>query len=89
MLIGNCRYAEMRNLYVRQLVYTWAKDPTDKTCVQVGKKIDSFAEGSLEHATEMLSAFWKTVSGDGGVETPSNTSSPVRLSQLRLLSWVE
>jgi hypothetical protein len=55
-------------------------DSTDATRVRVEKKIDSFVEGDLEHATEMLSALWKIANKDGSITGPSNTSPVVNLS---------
>jgi hypothetical protein len=46
---------------------------TETTRASVDKKIDSFVEGDLEHATEMLSALWEIANKDGDVKAPSNT----------------
>jgi len=43
----------------------------------VDEKIDSFYEGNLEHATEVLSALWEIVNKDGDITAPSNTSPAV------------
>ena len=50
---------------------------TEATRVSFDKKTDSFAEGDLEHATEVLSALWEVVNSDGEIEAPSSTPSIV------------
>ena len=55
------------------------------TRASVEKKIDSFVEEGVEHATEMLSALWEIVNKDGDVKAPTNTSSAVSLFQICLL----
>ena len=47
------------------------------TWASINKKIDSIAGGGLEHATEILSALWETVNGDGDIVAPSDTSPAV------------
>jgi hypothetical protein len=80
------RYDEIRSLYVDQLASVWMGDSTTVTTrVSVDKKIDSFVEGDLEHATEMLSALWEIVNKDGDITAPSNTSSTVSPFQFCLL----
>ena len=49
-------------------------DSADATRLRVEKNIDSFVEGDLEHATEMLSALWKIANKDGNIPAPSNPS---------------
>lgn len=71
------RYPEIRNIYVNQLAYAWVGDSADATRVKVDQKIDSFAEGDLEHATEMLSALWKIANKDGNISAPSNATPGV------------
>jgi len=44
---------------------------TEATRVSFEKKIDSFVEGDLEHATEVLSALWEIVNGDEEIKAPS------------------
>lgn len=46
---------------------------TEATRASVDEKIDSFAEGDLEHATEILSALWEIVNNDGDITAPSST----------------
>jgi len=53
---------------------------TETTRASVDKKIDSFFEGDLEYATEMLSALWEIATKDGDVKAPSNDSPAVSLS---------
>ena len=74
MLMERPRYDEIRSLYVDQLAFVWMEDSTTETTrASVDKKIDSFAEGDLEHATEMLSALLEIVNKDNDVNAPSNT----------------
>lgn len=68
-------YAEIRDLYVGQLAHVWVTDSTETTRTNVEKKIDSFAQGDLPHATEMLRALWKTANKEEPIEAPSNVSS--------------
>jgi hypothetical protein len=83
------RYDEIRSLYIDQLASVWMGDATTvKTRVSVDKKIDSFVEGELEHATEMLSALWDIANRDGDITAPSNTSSTVSPFQFCLLPGV-
>jgi hypothetical protein len=49
----------------------------ETTHASVDKKIDSFAEGELEHAAEMLSTLWGILNEDGEIKAPLNTSPPV------------
>ena len=51
---------------------------------RVNKKIDSIAEGGLEHAAGILSVLWKVVNEDGDTATPSNTSPAVSPFQFHL-----
>ena len=51
---------------------------TEVTRAGVNKKIDSFVEGDLDHATEILSALWEIANkGDDITVVPPSTSSPV------------
>jgi len=59
---------------------------TETTRVSVDKKIDSFVEGDLEHATEVLSALWEIVNKDGDIMAPSST--PLSVSSGFLLLQV-
>ena len=80
MLIQSSRYDEIRSLYTDQLAFTWVEDSTtEKTRASVDKMIDSFVEGDLEHATEILSALWEIANKDGDIKAPSNTSPAVGL----------
>ena len=76
-LTRKCRYVEIRNLYVAQLAYLWVGDTTEAIRKSVEKKIDSFSEGDLGHATEMISALWKVANKDGKVAAPTSTPSAV------------
>ena len=85
MLTEGHRYDEIRNLYVDQLAFVWMEDSTmETTRISVDKKIDSFAEGDLEYATEMFSALLEIVNKDGDVTAPSNTSPTVSYSRFSL-----
>jgi hypothetical protein len=72
LLMEKYRYSEIRYLYVNQLAYTWAGDSTAATRLNVEKKIDSFVEGDLEHATEAFTTLWKIANKDGNVAAPPN-----------------
>jgi len=50
---------------------------TAKTRDNVNKKIDSFTEGDLDHATEIVSALWEIANKDSDVKAPANTPSAV------------
>ena len=83
------RHEEIMNLYIQQLAYIWMEDSTTETArASVEKKIDSFVEDGLEHATEMLSALWEIVNKDGDIKAPANTSSAVSQFQCCLLPRV-
>jgi len=72
------RYDEIRSLYINQLASVWANNSTrEKTCVSFDNKVDSFAKGELEHATEMLSTLWGIINRDGEIKVPLNTSPAV------------
>ena len=61
-------------------------DPTSEAIrTGIEKKIGSFAEGVLEHATDMLTEVWEIVSKDGDIMTHENTPSTVRLLHLCLV----
>ena len=81
LLTGRCRYDEVRSLYVSQLASVWMEDSTmEETRASVDKMIDSFGDGDLEHATEMLSALWDIVNEDNDIKVPSSGSTSVSLS---------
>ena len=66
----------MRSLYVNQLAFDWVEDSTTEIIrIGVNKKIDSFGEGDLEYATEILSALWEIVNQDGDIGAPSDGDS--------------
>ena len=78
-----CRYDEVRNLYLDQLAVAWMDCAmTETTRAKVEEKIDSFSEGDLEHATEILSTLWEIASKDGDVQVPSNATPAVSSTQL-------
>ena len=56
---------------------------TESTRISVDHKIDSFVEGDLEHATEMLSALWEIANKEGDVKAPSITAPTVSFPGLR------
>jgi len=58
------------------------------TCASVDEKVESFAEGDLEYATEILSALWEIASKDDDIKAPASTSSVVSQFQFCLLSRV-
>ena len=61
----------------------WLEDSTtEATRTSVEKKVCSFVEGDLDHATEMLSALWEVASKDEDIAAPaSDTSFPVSSSK--------
>ena len=68
------RYYMIRSLYIGQLAFVLMEDSTtEATRVGVDEKIDSFYQGDLEHATEVLSALWEIVNKDGDILAPTNT----------------
>ena len=72
------QYDEIRSICVDQLAADWVEgSTTEATRASVNKKIDSFAGGGLEHTTEILSALWEIVNGDGDIVAPSDTSIDV------------
>ena len=85
------RYTEIRDLYIDQLASAWMEDSTTEiTRAGVNEKINSFVEGDLEHATEVLSALWESVSKDGDITAPSNslpTVSSLRFCPLPGVTW--
>ena len=80
MLTDGARYDEIRGLYIDQLASVWMNNSTmETTRASFEKKIDSFAKGELEHATEMLSTLWGIINKDGEIKAPLNTSPAVSL----------
>ena len=54
------------------------EDSTTKaTRVSVGKMIDTFVEGDLAHATEMLCTLWEIANKDGDIPAPPGASPGV------------
>jgi len=49
----------------------------ETTCASVEEKVKSFAEGELEHATEIISALWEIANKDDEIKAPADTSSAV------------
>lgn len=76
LLIQSYRYSKIRELYVNQLAHTWVMDSTDTIRLNVEKKIDSFAGGNLDHATEVVTTLWKIGNKDGNITAPVNGTSP-------------
>jgi len=78
MLTDRGRYDEIRCLYVDQLASVWVNNSTtEKIRASFRNKVDSFAQGELEHATEMLSTLWGIINRDGEIKAPSNISPAV------------
>ncbi|KAF9779228.1 hypothetical protein BJ322DRAFT_449548 [Thelephora terrestris] len=69
------QYDEIRSLYVKQLAYVLVEDWTGEMRMRVEKKIDSFAEGNLQYATETVSALWELVKRDMDINAPSIASA--------------
>ena len=58
-------------MYVERLAFAWMEDSTaEATQSSFERKLDSFVEGDLEHATEVLSALWKIVNKEGEINVP-------------------
>ena len=73
-----CRYDEVRNLYIRQLAFVWMEDSTTEMIrASVEKKIDSFAEGDLEHGTEIILALLDIATKEDDIKPPGNAVSAV------------
>ena len=89
MLTGRSRHEDIRNLYANHLAYTWMEDSTAETTrISVAEKVDSFAEGELEHAKDILSALWEIANKDTDVKPPEGTSSTVSPFQFYSLERV-
>ena len=73
MLIGRPRYDQIRDLYASHLASAWMEDQNKTTRASFDKKIDSFTEGELEHAVEILSTLWEIINKPGGITAPSNS----------------
>ena len=74
MLTDRGRYDEIRSLCIDQLASVWVNNSTtEKVRASFRNKVDSFAKGELEHATEMLSTLWGIINRDGEIKAPSNT----------------
>jgi hypothetical protein len=83
MPMENRRYGEVRSLYINQLAHAVMEDSTMATTrANVDKKVDGFARGDLEHATEVLSALWEMANKGGDVKPPTNESSTVSLASV-------
>lgn len=78
MLTERHRYDEIRNLCVDQLASAWMEDSTtEATRASVDKMIDSFVDGGLDHATEMLSALWDILTTEGDIKAPPEPQKSV------------
>lgn len=73
MLTERPRYDQIRDLYAGQLASVWIEDLTETTRATFDKKIDSFAEGGLEHVAGMLSTLWEIVNKPGDITGPSKS----------------
>ena len=79
------RYDEIRSLYVDQLVSAWTEDATtEATTVSIDKKIDSFGQGDLEHATDILSTLWEIMNTDGDIKATPTALPTVSCAQFYL-----
>ena len=76
------RYEEVRSIQVNHLVSLWFGE--DKECVEglgerIDEKVDSYANGELDHAMEAMTLLWELLRG--GESSPpipeAPTSSPV------------
>ena len=55
----------------------------EKIRAEFEKKVDSFVEGDLDHAAELLSAFWEVANKDEDVNVTRNPGPAVSLSRFR------
>ena len=60
----------------------------ETTRARVNQKIDSFAQGGLEHATGILSALWQVVNEDGDIAATLKTPPAVSPFQFCLFPAV-
>ena len=60
----------------------------EATRVSVDEKVDSFAEGELEHAGEIISALWEIAIKDEDAKPPEGTSSTVSSFRFYFLEHV-
>ena len=62
-------------MYAEYLVFSWTQDSTAETTrADIQEKIRSFAEGDVEHATDMLCLIWEIASKDGDIILPASAS---------------
>jgi len=61
----------VRKLYVEQLAHVRMEDKTETTSNRIDKKIESFVEEGLKHATETLSALWEIANKGGDIKAPT------------------
>ena len=65
------RHDEIRDLYIKQLAFTWINDQRmGAICASVKKKIEDFAGEEFERATEIGFALLKIANEDGDVAYP-------------------
>ena len=89
VLTERCRHDEIRSLYADQLAYAWMEDSTTETTrASVDEKVDSFAEGDLGYAKEIISALWEIANKDDDTKAPANTPSTVSPFEFSLLADV-
>ena len=68
------RYDEIRDLYIKQLAFTWMEDSTtEATRTNVNEQIDIFAKEAPEHAKEIVLALLKIADEDGDTISPAHT----------------
>ena len=78
------RYDEIRNLCMGQLTFVLTEDATmEATRARIDEEIDSFYQGNLEHAAEVLSALWEIVNRGGNTTGPPSVSPPQAVSRFR------
>ena len=71
---ARCRYDEIRDLYIKQLAFTWMEESTtEATRTNVNEQIDIFAKDAPEHATEIVLALLKIADEDGDTISPAHT----------------
>ena len=68
------RYDEIRDLYIKQLAFTWMEDSTtEATRASANEQIDIFAKEAPERAAEIALALLKIAEEDGDTTSPAHT----------------
>ena len=82
------RYDKIWDLYVERLAFVWAEDSAETTRAGVKVKIDSFVEGDLGRASEILCALLDIASQDKAIPVPVDSLQEVSSFQACVLFLV-